>query len=83
MLQIDKGVPLPEARYGTNAAKYPVKDMVVGDSFFVPFEEGWDEERKRKRQRGVAIALLHWKKRIGYGFTTRRVDGGVRAWRVE
>jgi hypothetical protein len=32
-IQIEKGVPVPEPK---NARKYPLAEMAVGDSFFVP-----------------------------------------------
>lgn len=71
MIEIDKGIPLLKARN----AKYPFRAMLVGDSFFVP-----DSSRKTRRlitNNAVAAA-----KRIGFKFSVRLVEGGVRCWRV-
>jgi hypothetical protein len=67
-LAIDKDVPLAS----TKKNALPYKEMEVGDSFLVP--EG-------KMQ---TISNSNWRigKALGAKFTARRVDGGVRVWRV-
>ena len=47
---------------------YPFKDMKVGDSFFVPDRQ--------------TIFVRSAEKGLGFTFRARRVDGGVRVWRV-
>lgn len=71
--QIDRGVPVPPV--GT-ASRYPWEDMGVGDSFFVPCE--YD----RIAHNRLSTAARHHAKRTGKHFTVRRVDGGLRCWRI-
>lgn len=77
MITIDKGIPVPALR--TRVSKYPWPSMAVGDSFFV---EATAEEMKARLasiSRGATAAA----KKLGVQFTVRKVDGGVRVWRVE
>jgi hypothetical protein len=90
-IQIDKGVPLPEAReryakdVGGSQAMYPWADMVPGDSFFAP---GMSTHRN-----GGARGLKHMStsrgKQVvpGSEWTCRSVmkggAPGVRVWRVK
>jgi len=74
---IDKGVPLTPSLVGSPAGKrhnrYPWTEMAVGDSFFV-------EEAKPTNR---LFAAASYAQRVGdRQFTCRRVDGGVRVWRV-
>lgn len=66
---IDKRVPLKPR------AKYPWRDMKVGDSFLV----------KHVRVRCVRSMASAAAKRTGRKFSVRRDDdtGGVRVWRVK
>ena len=36
MYQIEKGIKIPNSKYGTGTGKYPWHDLEEGDSFFVP-----------------------------------------------
>ena len=67
--KIEKAVPVPPKKGGGRAPKYPYRDLEVGDSFFVP----------GIKTTGASDAG----KRLGLKFTQRRVDGGMRVWRVE
>ena len=67
MITIDKGVPLQ-----TNRQKYPFAQMAIGDSFFVA-----DISSLK-----LSSAASYWDKRHGTKFTVRKVDGGVRVWRI-
>jgi len=49
--------------------KYPWNDMEVGDSFFIPD--------------GQPCASASHRKRYGEDHTTRKVEGGIRIWRVK
>lgn len=68
-MKIEKGVPVPVI---AEPVRYPFESMQVGDSFFV---EG-----------GVLTRLCnaHGRagRRMGRKFTARKVEGGVRVWRV-
>jgi hypothetical protein len=68
---IEKGIPIPSVR-GGKIEKYPWSQLAVGDSFFVPPGmriSGYRGYRSRKGD--------------GKKFTTRKMDGGIRVWRVK
>lgn len=75
--EIEKGVPLPEKKFGN---KYPFAQMEVGDSVLIPFEvEGGAVRAQDLRARlSPSISRLAPRK-----FATRRVEGGIRVWRLE
>jgi hypothetical protein len=73
MIKIDKGILLPARSCKGRPAKYPWRQMDVGDSFFV-------EARKSSDFGG---AINHARKTTGYEFISRSVDGGLRVWRVK
>ena len=69
-MRIEKDVPLPP-KY----PKYPVREMNIGDSVFVP---GLDAGKASGRFYSAARACgLQMK------FTARQVAGGTRVWRIE
>ena len=75
--QIDRGIPMPPPCRGA-AAKYPWREMEVGESFFV--EASAKDAvviRSRVRSAGYSQRLAH-----GTRFTVRTVEGGVRVWRI-
>lgn len=81
MLTIDKDVPIP----ATNHKRvYPLEDMAVGDSFFVPVPgEGAEFERRRKRRQQAMSTICRTARARKIGtFTSRQVEGGVRVWRI-
>ena len=70
--KVEKGIPVPPRQ-----ARYPFREMKVGESFFVPCT---DEEKARIQNRLTNSCA----KARGFGtFTVRRVEGGVRAWKIE
>jgi hypothetical protein len=73
MYEIEDGITLPTFHKGV--AKYPFRELEVGQSFFVP-------DGKKNR---IASAASSIAKRIGNGtkFTLRSVDGGIRVWRIK
>lgn len=74
LFEIEKGVPMPADQKGKKgSSKYPLADMSIGDSFFVP-NGRITTVRKAAYQRGPALNRR---------FSVRTVDGGVRVWRVE
>lgn len=68
MVKIDKNIPVPQS-----GREYPWKQLEVGDSFLVP-------DTTAKKFGGT---VWQARKRTGYKFVTRAVEGGVRVWRVE
>ena len=76
-IQIEKGVPAPIR--ATRKSKYPFRDMVVGDSFFVNERE----DVKRTQQKLSAAAIMFCKKNPTYKFKTQAFHSGVRIWRIQ
>lgn len=80
--KVEQGIELPpKPEPGRRAYKYPWDEMKVGDSFFVPAEEG--RARKMGQQiigGGHTRARRQNQRRV---FTFRQVEGGVRIWRVQ
>jgi hypothetical protein len=78
--KIEKNVPMPVSTTGRRESRYPFAAMEVGDSFFEPRPEGFDEKRHASR---MVSACGSWGRPRGVCFTVRNVEGGVRVWRVE
>lgn len=82
-LEIVKGVPLPArtrgGRFG-GGARYPWRDMAVGDCFFVPLA-GRTKQRAHANASSVATGAG---KRLGYTFETRYVaeKDAIGVWRT-
>ncbi len=76
---VERGVPLPpKPRPGPHPGflrkRYPFNAMQIGDSFFVA---GSNTLR-------IQASLVDAAKRAIHGdWTTRRVEGGVRIWRIK
>lgn len=84
---VSRGIPLPPRQYETKAAasKYPLLSMGVDDSFFIP--EG-DVDAKNKNQifstvSGQANRARRILNNPDLKFTTRKVEGGFRVWRIK
>lgn len=75
--KIEKNLPIPPS--GTGRPKYPLRDMEVGDSFFVPVPL----INTLKFRNRLSSALTYFGKRHSVQFITRSVDDGIRVWRVE
>lgn len=74
---IEKGIEPPLGGSRTKQFKYPFHLMEVGDSFLIPCADEATEERAYRRM--AALYGRHKPKR----FKCRKVDGGVRVWRIE
>lgn len=74
MIAVEKGIPLP----GRKHHKYPFDEMDVGDSFFIPAKSADDAARAQVS----ALGAMRARRLLDKDFTTRRVDGGVRVWRI-
>lgn len=77
MYQVDSNVEVPQAKGKRNA--YPFKSLEIGDSFFIPVEK----IDITKSQRKMSAICVTTGKRHGKKFVTRRVDGGLRIFRIE
>lgn len=79
VMKLESGIPIPAYGKGiSGSCKYPLLlVMQVGDSFLIP--------TKNTQQEALAIQnyLSQWSKKHGQKHVTRRVDGGVRVWRIE
>lgn len=74
-MHIEKNVPITKARVGSGRpAKYPFRDMEVGDSLFA---EGQNAQGR------LTIAARGWARTHNAKFVARTVEGGCRVWRIE
>ena len=69
-IKIEKGIPIPQQ--GSQNIKWPFGELEVGDSFVM----------KGKDKPTVASYVSYWRRKTGWGFATRRVEGGTRIWRT-
>lgn len=74
MYPIDKGIPIPKINHDKPSTTYPFKEMNVGDSFLIPDGE------KKSTARSAALIIA---KRMGIKVLTRKIEGGLRVWRIE
>lgn len=70
---IEKNIPMAKTR-AQRQRKYPIREMKVGDSFLVPEKD----VIKNLSQSVRNVAAEH-----GHKIAVRKVDGGVRVWRVK
>ena len=78
--RIENGVPMPPPR--TRANLYPFLDMMPSQSFLVPCKP--DEQKRLASRLSSAAWSFSLKESKGkFKFVTRRVEGGVRCWRLE
>lgn len=74
--KIEKSVPLPP-RKRSNAIPYPLREMEVGDSFFIPAIGTLEIRTTQSRIISRARFMTERK------FRTASVEGGLRVWRIE
>lgn len=86
--KIDKNLPIPPRPRRKRTSKYPLTDMEVGDSFFVPtgpFKAAQESKMKSIRTR---LTYLRNEKRIEpharfeHRVVTEGNRTGVRVWRI-
>lgn len=77
--KIEKGIPVPNRKSNTSFV-WPFNIMEVEDSVFISLDS-----YSRSKHSMVANAARNMGKRKTpiWKYTTRRVIGGVRVWRVE
>ena len=73
-VQIESGIAIPVHRMVVKP-EYPYERMVVGDSFLVESDRKTILVMVCKRNAAAG-------KTLGMKFIAKRVDGGVRVWRV-
>jgi hypothetical protein len=69
---IEDGIEIPKPRRGRKGEKYPLSRLLVGQSFFVAGQE-----------KSFLGSIARSNKYAGKKFITRKVEGGVRVWRIE
>lgn len=83
---IEKNIPTPyEYDYNGKRRIYPLFELEVGDSFFVPFE---GDEGKNKKLANSILGCARRNRHDGKKFTTRTQKNslgvnGVRCWRIK
>ena len=80
MIKIDKNLPVPELEVG-RVAKYPYRQMKVGDSFAIPYDDDVDAYRTTRN----ALACSRNLRKKGIRFTSRKDSDNkvIRIWRIE
>lgn len=84
-IKIEKNIPIPksktgEARVLTGFPKI-LSQMEIGDSIFILVEES-DMKRQFSLISGKAYSAARRKGFEGRKYSARRVEGGVRLWRI-
>jgi hypothetical protein len=69
-VKIEKNIPMPLSTRG--GSKYPFLRMDVGDSVFIA----------GMTPAGAGSITGHARRKAGFKFTSRAVEGGVRVWRI-
>ena len=83
--KIDKDIPIPKCR---NDTKYPFDSLEVGDSFFVSCEHTSKTFINMQRYVSYANRKRKAEEKVNPGqnivrFISRRVDEGIRVWRLK
>lgn len=76
--EIEHDIPIPSPIREGKPPVYPWRKMEIGDSFLVPLDS-----YSRKAHSRLSTALSQAGRRSGRKFCTRRVEGGIRVWRIE
>ena len=77
MIKIDKNIPIPG-----EGLQLPLIYMEIGDSFFVPCKNAKEYSKAREK---IYNKIITEKRRhkLNNTYTVRKVDGGIRTWRVK
>lgn len=86
MFTLEDNIPIPEITATRTPRKtmFPLAQMAIGQSFFVPHKEGTtDVEQSLKNVRSKVSQTKRslWGKDSGKAFVTALENGGVRVWR--
>ncbi len=78
-IEIEKNVPVVAPWKTPGVRKCPFGQMKKGDSFFIT-DDGRGLE---KLQASLSGSARVYGKRKNTKYVTRRIDGGIRVWRIE
>lgn len=70
---LENGIPMPSACSGPRAARYPMREIKVGQSFLIP-----SSELPKHVGQSVRNSAAYYGKKVA----VRKVKGGVRVWRT-
>lgn len=80
MIEIENDIPVPSKNAkGDRRAKYPLGELEIGQSFFVPTPFG---KTSRQLQMSISGSVDYITKKTGRRFTSRALESGVRIWRI-
>jgi hypothetical protein len=74
--KIEKNIPIPEPGRNGPSSRFPFENMEPGDSFLV-------ETKDHKKMKQIQNLAYKCGPRYRMKFATRKVDGGMRVWRVK
>lgn len=75
-VKIDKGIKIPPSKTHT----YPWGEMNVGDSFFI---KTIDKDLKKVQNSLLDLSKQYCiRNNVDKKFSTRRIKGGIRMWRI-
>lgn len=73
---IEKNIPIPASENKKGHSKYPFSKMSIGDSVFFPGEKAADQHSPP-----YLSAKKHGREN-NKRFSGRKVEGGIRIWRI-
>jgi len=74
-MKVEKDIPMPATTI-RDGYKYPLNEMDIGDSIFEPGPRNSNESK-------IRLSAKKYGAKTGKRFSARKVEGGVRIWRVE
>jgi hypothetical protein len=79
VIKIEANIPLPpKARSTGTAPKFPFAALAIGDSFLAPTTA----KNAKARRRVLSCLMIYHAKKTGFRYASRKVDGGIRIWRI-
>ena len=78
--KIEKDIEIPMKR---KRAKYPFKEMDIGDSFLIMVDPSEDKEILSIRIKKAQINVISAARNLEIKVVTRQEDGNLRCWRIE
>ncbi len=76
MFKIDKNIPLP-------TKKYPLEELEVGDSFFIPLTKGELQDIRNKINPAIARVKHATEKKFLTRKAIKNKIPGIRVWRIK
>ena len=81
MFKIDKNIEILTDQ--NHKIKYPFLKMEVGDSFFIPEKDEQKRINLARRAASAGIAFSKSKRKGEVKFSTRKLEDGIRIWRIK